>query len=79
MTLVTIKILGAVAALCFGLYLGMARDYTQPMEEIDELLGTENKRKSARKHFTFLNLLQKKAERGSKRRRHRAPRKPFKM
>lgn len=79
MTILTLKIIGALAALGFGLYLGMARDYRQSIDEIDELLGKETKRKSARKHFTFLNLLQKKAEKGSDRRRRGARRKPFKL
>lgn len=68
-----------VAALGFGLWLGAPRPYSQPLDEIDERLGELNHRKSARKHFTWLGMLQKKSEHGSKRRRRKAARKPFRM
>jgi hypothetical protein len=75
----TIKIIGGLAALAFGLYLGMAREFDQSLDEIDERLGQKNERKTARKHFTFLGFLQKKSERGSDRRRRAARRSPFKL
>lgn len=77
MTLLTLKILGGVAALAFGLYLGKPRPFEQPLEEIDERLGQKTPRKSARKHFTFLNMLQRRVERGSHRRMAKR-RTPFK-
>lgn len=79
MTFAVLMGIGAVAALGFGIYLGSARKYDQPLDDIDERLGTVNKRQSARKHFTWLGMLQKKSERGSKRRRRGGTRRPFKM
>jgi len=66
-----------VAALAFGLWLGRPRRFDQPLDEIDERLSERGEHQKVKRHFTFLNLLQKKVERGSHRRRRGTPRRPF--
>jgi hypothetical protein len=68
-----------VAALAFGLWLGRPRRYDQSVEEIEERLSEGGVHQTVKRHFTFLNLLQKKAERGSVRRRRSSSRTPFRM
>lgn len=71
-------ILGGIAALLFGIYWGMPVRYDQSIDDIDERLGEEGRHRKAKRHMTFLNLLQRKTERGSHRRRSaRRERTPF--
>lgn len=63
-----LKILGGIAALALGIYLGGAR-YEQTPEEVATRLGKGIPRK-AKRHFIWLNLL-KVGPRGSDRRRGR--------
>ena len=61
-----LKILGGLAALALGVYLGTGR-YTQSTDEIAARLGSGRPRK-AKRHFMWLNYL-KADERASDRRR----------
>lgn len=73
-----IGILGLVAALGFGIYWGLPTRYDQSVEEIDERLGKEGEHAKTRRHTTFLNLLQRKTQKGSDRRLTRSRgRRPF--
>ncbi len=63
-----LKILGGVAALALGIYLGGGR-YTQTPEEVAARLGKDIPRK-AKRHFIWLSFL-KVGPRGSDRRRGR--------
>jgi hypothetical protein len=71
-------ILGMVAALAFGIYWGMPVRYNQRPEEIEERLEKDGRHQKVKRHTTFLNLLQRKVQKGSDRRRtaHRS-RRPF--
>lgn len=75
--MLVLKIVGAIAALVFGVYLGMASGEGPSVEEVDERMGKNLPRKKATRHFTFLGFLQKKAEHGSSRRRRATARRPF--
>ncbi|MEX2527756.1 MAG: hypothetical protein WEA09_08990 [Gemmatimonadota bacterium] len=74
-----LQIVGAVAALGFGLWLGMPKSYRPHWDGIEEAMGKEKPRAKATRHFTFLGFLQKRQEKGSERRlrRDRRSRKPF--
>ena len=72
-----LKIVGAVVALGFGVYLGMASGKGPSVTDVDERMGKNLPRQRATRHFTFLNLMQKKKERGSHRRRRESARRPF--
>ena len=61
-----LKIVGGLAALVLGIYLGMGR-YTQTNDEIAARLGS-GKPRQAKRHFIWLNFL-KTDERASDRRR----------
>ena len=54
-----LKILGAIAALMFGIWLGRAGTYTRTIEDVDEALGKGNPRNYTKRHFTPLDLLRK--------------------
>lgn len=70
--------IGLIAALAFGIYWGLPTRYEQPFEEIDERLMEEGDHQKVKRRTTFLSLLQRKAERGSERRRSRGrTRTPF--
>ena len=63
-----LKILGGVAALAFGIYLGLAGEYRQRPEEIDAVMERGGRRPyQVRRRFTPLDLLKPK-RRGSERR-----------
>ena len=64
-----LQILGAIAAVALGMYLGGGR-YTQSQAEIEARLGVGQPRKPKR-HFMWLDFL-KANERGSDRRRTRS-------
>ena len=63
-----LKILGGVAALALGIFLGTGR-YSQSPEEVAARLGKGQPRK-AKRHFMWLNYL-KANQRASQRRRGR--------
>ena len=63
-----LKILGGVAALALGIFLGAGR-YSQSPEEVAARLGKGQPRK-AKRHFMWLNYL-KSNQRASQRRRGR--------
>jgi len=63
-----LQILGGIAALALGLYLGGGQ-YTQSQDEIEARMGLGKPRK-AKRHFMWLDFL-KAHERGSDRRRTR--------
>ncbi len=63
-----LQILGGLAAVAFGFYLGNGR-YTQTQEEIEARMGSGKPRRSKR-HFMWLNYL-KADERASVRGRER--------
>lgn len=66
-----IKILGALAALALGLWLGLPGRYTQTPDELDEAMRRGGARRNqVRRHFTPLDWLRKE-QRGSVRRRQR--------
>lgn len=71
-----LAVLGLFAAFAFGLYWGLPMRYDQSKDEIDERLGEEGEHRKTKRHTTFLNLLQRKVQRGSDRRRRRE-RRPF--
>ena len=64
-----LQILGAIAAVALGMYLG-GSPYTQSQAEIEARLGVGQPRK-AKRHFMWLDFL-KANERGSDRRRTRS-------
>jgi hypothetical protein len=50
-----LKILGGIAALALGIFLGFGR-YTQPQEEIEaRMAGSSGKPRRAKRHFMWLN------------------------
>ncbi len=61
-----LQILGAVAALALGIYLGSG-SFTQSQEEIEARLGGVGKPRRAKRHFMWLNYF-RADERASKRR-----------
>jgi hypothetical protein len=73
-----LSVLGMVAALLFGIYLGLPARYQPDAEEIEEALSDpDRERKKARRHMTFLGLLQRTHASGSQRRMSRRGRRPF--
>ncbi len=70
--------LSLIGAFAFGIWLGLPRRFDQPMEEIDRRLVEPGQHNKAKRHITFLNLLQRKREKGSDR-RQRNTRTPFRM
>lgn len=73
-----LAILGMIAALAFGIYWGLPPRYDPSVEEIEKKLGEEGEHAKVKRHTTFLNLMQRKVQRGSDRRRSsRRTRRPF--
>jgi len=68
-----LKILGGLAALALGIYLGLAGQYRPDFHEIDRALSGQGKTKRAKRHFTPLGWLRKSEERSSHIRRRRGP------
>lgn len=69
-----------VGALLFGIYLGLPDRYVPDNEEIEEALSDpERERKKARRHMTFLGLLQRTDFSGTQRRMQRRGRRPFRL
>ncbi len=77
--ILVLKIIGAIAALVLGIWLGLGSGSGPTARDVEERLGKDLPRYRATRHFTFLNLLQRKSERGSHRRRKGARRDPFKL
>lgn len=78
MGMTILGILGMVAALGFGIYWGLPMRYNQSLDDIDERLGKDGEHQKAKRHMTFLNLLQRKIQKGSDRRMSsRRGRRPF--
>lgn len=75
--MLTLQILGALAALAFGIWLGSAGEYRRNLDEIDQALGEDRPRRRARRHTTFLNAFFRRKAPPSARRRHRGRRSPF--
>lgn len=75
--MLTLKILGALVALAFGIWLGSPGEYRRNLDEIDEAMEREGPRRTARRHFTFLNAFISRKAPPSARRRHRGRRSPF--
>jgi len=65
-----LKILGGVAALALGVFLGAGR-YTQTTEEIDARLQSSGQPRKAKRHFIWLDYF-KAVQRGSDRRRNQS-------
>lgn len=59
--ILTLKILGAVAALGLGIWLGLPGRYSQSVDEIEQTMamGT-GRRKKVKRHFTPLAWFQRK-------------------
>ncbi len=74
-----LQALGLVAALAVGIWIGRPRPFNQSPQEIEDLLSKSGSRKKATRHVTFLNLLQRKMEKGSDRRRKPSGRRPFEL
>jgi hypothetical protein len=68
-----LKILGGLAALGLGIYLGLAGQYRPDPDEIERALTGEGRPRRAKRHFTPLGWLRKNEERSSHVRRRRAP------
>ncbi len=70
-----------VAAFGLGIYLGLPRRQELSIDEIQRKLGEDGEHAKATRHMTFFNLLQRKVEKGSERRRRqssdRRERRPF--
>ena len=64
-----LQILGGLAAVALGVFLGGGR-YTQTQEEIEARLGDFGKPRRAKRHFMWLDYF-KAVQRGSDRRRTR--------
>jgi hypothetical protein len=73
-----LAIVGMVFALALGIYWGLPLRYQPSLEEIDKRLEEDGEHAKVKRHMTFLNLLQRKTEKGSDRRRNASrTRRPF--
>jgi hypothetical protein len=70
-------VLGGIAALVFGIWLGSPGRYEQDLEEIEGLIDKERPRRQATRHFTFLNAVFNRKAPPRARKRHQARRTPF--
>jgi hypothetical protein len=68
-----LKILGGLAALGLGIYLGLAGQYRPDSDTIDRALVGQGRTRRAKRHFTPLGWLRQNEERSSHIRRRRAP------
>lgn len=64
-----LKILGALAALALGIYLGWGGPYRPDPELIERALDGHGQRRKVRRHFTPLGWLRGRLERASRERR----------
>lgn len=72
-----VLVLGGVAALVFGIWLGSPGQYEQDLEEIEGLIDKQRPRRQATRHFTFLNAVFNRKAPPRARKRHQARRTPF--
>ena len=72
-----LKILGAIAALGFGVYLGMAGQYRPDPEELDQALGPGGVTRKVKRRFTLIGWLRMSEERSSHKRRRRGSTRRF--
>lgn len=70
-------VLGGVAALLFGFWLGSPARYERNLDEIEEAIDKERPRRQATRHFTFLNAYLNRKAPPRARKRHQARRTPF--
>ena len=71
--MMVLMVLGGVAALALGIWLGLPGRYDRSQEEVDRALEKGKSRRSwTKRHFTPLDLLRKE-KRGSERRRVHRP------
>ncbi len=68
-----LKILGGLLALALGIYLGLAGEYRQSPEELEEALGRNRPRRRVKRYFTPLDLLRPRKSRRAARSRERRP------
>lgn len=61
-----LMIVGGVAALALGIWLGMGR-YDQPPSELDRRLGEKGYRRKTKRHFMYLDYL--RGSKGSERKK----------
>lgn len=75
-----LHILAMIVALGVGIYWGLPDRYTPPLDELEDALSETGKEHGrVKRRETFLSLLQRKAERGSDRRRRGKVRQPFRL
>ena len=67
-----LKILGGIAALAIGLYLGLARPYRPDPEELDRVLGPGGRTRKVKRRFTLFGWMRMPEERPSHQRRRRS-------
>ena len=70
--MLALKILGALAALGIGLWLGLSGHYRSDPGELDEALGPGGRTRRVKRRFTLFGWLRMPEERSSHRRRRRA-------
>lgn len=75
--MLVLKILGALAALGLGLYLGRPGQYREDPEEMEKALSGHGRTKRVKRHFTPLGWLRTTDERSSHIRRRGAPTRRF--
>jgi hypothetical protein len=74
-----IAIGGLVAALGFGVYLGLPRRFDQSLEDIDRRLDERGEHAQVKRKTTFIGLMQRRLAKGSDRRRAASRRRPFRL
>jgi hypothetical protein len=74
-----LKILGGLAALGLGIYLGLAGQYRADPQEVERALSGQGRTRRAKRHFTPLGWLRRNEERSSHVRRRRAPKGRFNL
>jgi hypothetical protein len=72
-----LKVLGALAALGIGIYLGMAGQYRPDPEELDKALGPGGLSRRVRRRFTLFGWMRIPEERSSHKWRRRGSNRRF--
>jgi hypothetical protein len=72
-----LMVLGGIAALVFGFWLGSPARYERNLDEIEEAIDKERPRRQAKRHFTFLNAYLNRKAPPRARKRHQPRRTPF--
>lgn len=73
-----LKIVGGLAALGLGVWLGMPGKFEQTPEQIEDSLGVRRASRKATRHFTPLDWIRPK-QRPSDKRRNQGTRRPFEL